>query len=159
MQIHRPPGGQPVALQLWNAAQSMGELFDKHLAEAGGSRYHFFVFVALERLPQPSQRELAEAVGVDDATITHHLAAMERAGLVDRVRDPADRRIQRVSLTPDGEAMWAAMNEAVDRYNESQLAGLSLDELELLSGLLNRIDTNSRRLLDAAAVTVAGDSA
>lgn len=152
MQIHRPPGGHPVALQLWNTAQAMGALFDEYLAEVGGSRYHFFVFIALERLPRPSQRELAEAVGVDDATITHHLAAMERAGLVNRVRDPEDRRVQRVSVTSAGAAMWAAMNEAVDRYNEGQLDGLSLDELAVLRRLLERIDVNSQRLLQPGSI-------
>ena len=150
MQIHDLPGGDAIALRLWNTGQRLGAGFDSHLAAAGGSRYTFYVFSAIDRLSTPSQRDLARAVGVDDATITHHLAAMEREGLIERTRAAEDRRILRVTLTAVGVTLWAALNDAVDRYNESQLAGLSPDELERLGELLDRIDSNSERMLAVA---------
>ncbi len=139
MQLHLPPGEPPVALQLWNTAQVMGAAFDEYLAGAGGSRYHFFVFDALGHTPDASQRALAKAVGVDDATITHHLNAMERAGLITRTRSPEDRRVHRIALTHAGQDLHAAMVKAVDRYNAEVFATIAPKDLQLLAGLLARI--------------------
>jgi DNA-binding transcriptional ArsR family regulator len=49
-----------------------------------------------------NQRELAEAVGLREATLTHHLNAMEKAGLVTRRRDEINRRIHVVSSPRPG---------------------------------------------------------
>ncbi|MGH9057132.1 MAG: MarR family winged helix-turn-helix transcriptional regulator, partial [Acidimicrobiales bacterium] len=61
--------------------------FDDALAEAGGSLPVWLVLLNLKINPSASQRELAEAVGVREATVTHHLNAMENDGLVTRRRD------------------------------------------------------------------------
>lgn len=149
-----PPGDRPLALQLWNAAQVMGIVFDEYLAVAGGSRYHFFVFVALKQNPGASQRVLAEAVGVDDATITHHLTAMERAGLIARTRAPEDRRIQRVALTDSGEGLRDALNAAVDRYNADQFRGISAEEQAVVLRVLAQMNFNSERCHRSASTSV-----
>jgi len=146
VQIHRPPGDQAIALQLWNTAQLMGDVFDEYMDRAGGTRYQYFVFLALDRHPQASQREIARAVGVDDATLTHHLNAMARRGLISRERDAKDRRIQRVIPTPAGQELRATLYAARDRYNGEQLNGLKADERKFLTSILERITANSRRM-------------
>ncbi len=142
MQLHLPPGDRPLALQLWNIAQVMGAAFDEYLASVGGSRYHFFIFGALEHNPGANQRTLAKAVGVDQATITHHLNAMEDAGLIARTRAPEDRRVQRVALTPSGEALRAAMQAAVDRYNAEVFSQISSHDQQHVTETLDRIHAN-----------------
>ncbi|MGE3287938.1 MAG: MarR family transcriptional regulator [Pseudonocardia sp.] len=49
-----------------------------------------------------SHRELAARLGVAPATLTPALDALEHAGAVRRTRDPADRRVVRLAITPDG---------------------------------------------------------
>lgn len=146
MQIHRPPGEQAIALQLWNTAQMMGDVFDEYMDGAGGTRYQYFVYLALDRHPQASQREIARAVGVDDATLTHHLNAMARRGLICRERDAQDRRVHRIVLTPAGQELRAALYAARDQYNIEQLSGLEDDERQFLSDILERIAANSSRM-------------
>ncbi len=143
MQLHLPPGDPPLALHLWNTVQVMGEVFDNVLAGAGGSRYHFFIFEALQDNPVASQRTLAKAVGVDGATITHHLNAMESAGLIARTRSPEDRRVHRVSLTDAGAELQEAMADAVERYNEQMFAGLTDPERDQLGHLTARLQANA----------------
>ncbi len=115
---------EAIALQLWNTAQMMGDVFDEYVGGAGGTRYEYFVFLALDRHPQASQREIARAVGVDAATLTHHRNAMSRRGLISRERDAEDRRVQRIVLTTAGQELGAALYAARDRYNESSCKGL-----------------------------------
>ena len=93
------PAQLPVGLQLTQAARGIGRAFDQSLADAGGSLPVWLVLLSMKTRAVASQRELAEAVGVREATLTHHLNAMEAAGLITRRRDPANRRVHIVELT------------------------------------------------------------
>jgi MarR family transcriptional regulator for hemolysin len=89
-----------------------------------------------------TQRELADAVGINAATLTHHLNAMEADGLVVRRRNPDNRRVHDVRLSERGEALFhklAAVAIAVDRRLRT---GFSDDEIATLDGLLGRLRRN-----------------
>lgn len=60
-----------------------------------------------------AHRELAAELGVAPGTLTPVVDALERAGQVVRVRDAADRRVVRVSVTTPGRARHAAAFAAV----------------------------------------------
>jgi len=53
--------------------------------------------------------ELAAQVGIDDATATRLVDRLEAAGVVERQREPGDRRATTVVLTPGGEELVAAI--------------------------------------------------
>jgi MarR family transcriptional regulator for hemolysin len=75
-----------------------------------------------------AQTEMAEAMGITGATLTHHLAGLEKAGLVRRWRDDENRRLQRVELTEAGLEKFAQLRKAAYAHN-AKLAGV-LDERE-----------------------------
>src|SRR5882757_4210737 len=89
----------PIGLTLARTAKAVSRAFDAALVEAGGSLPVWLVLLSLRSGRPGTQRELAEAVGIQGATLTHHLSAMERDDLVVRHRDPANRRVQQVELT------------------------------------------------------------
>ena len=91
---------------------------------------------------QATAVELAEAVGVREATLTHHLNAMDARGLVTRTRDPANRRVQVVTMTAEGEAAFLRLREAAMSFDTQLKAGLSEADLETLGGLLGRLAAN-----------------
>ena len=93
------PARTPIGLELARAARTVSRAFDDALAGAGGSLPVWLVLLNLKTRQVSSQRELAEAVGVREATLTHHLNAMDAQGLVTRTRDPANRRTHIVELT------------------------------------------------------------
>ncbi len=71
-----------------------------------------------EQGEQPSQRRLAEHAGTDAMMTSQVVRALERAGLVERLRDPADSRSVQVTVTPAGrERLQDALRdvEAADR--------------------------------------------
>jgi len=100
------------------------------------------VLISLKSRQLASQRELAEAVGIQGATLTHHLDAMESAGLVTRRRDPANRRLHLVELTPAGDALFLRLRDAAMAFDSRLRAGLSDSEVSQLETLLTRLRDN-----------------
>jgi MarR family transcriptional regulator for hemolysin len=76
--------------------------FDARLSEAGGSLSTWIVLRGAHRDPALSQRELAEVLGVEGPTLVRHLDRLAAEGLIERRRDPHDRRVTRVEVTPKG---------------------------------------------------------
>jgi MarR family transcriptional regulator for hemolysin len=96
------PVRQPLGLHLAQVAKVVSRAFDDALAEAGGSLPVWLVLISLKSHQAASQRQVAEAAGIQGATLTHHLNAMESAGLVTRRRDPASacERASRSATSP-----------------------------------------------------------
>src|SRR4051812_24290040 len=137
-------GFEPIGLQLARVAKSAGRAFDAALGEADGSTPAWLILLSLKTGRPETQRELARAVGIEGPTLTHHLAKLEKAGLVTRERDPENRRVHRVALTEKGERAFAQMREAAVSFDAKLRGGLGDDELARLRGLLDALDANLR---------------
>jgi DNA-binding MarR family transcriptional regulator len=72
------------------------------------------VLGALTREGGVSHRELAARLGVTPATLTPVVEALATAGHLTRERDPADRRVVRLSVTRPGRERHAAAAVAVE---------------------------------------------
>ena len=136
------PVHQPLGLHLTRVSRIVSRAFDDALADAGGSQPVWLGLISLKSGQLASQRELADAIGIQGATLTHHLDAMESAGLVTRRRDPENRRLHLVELTPAGDALFARMRDAAMAFDERLRAGLSRPEVAQLEVLLARLRDN-----------------
>jgi MarR family transcriptional regulator for hemolysin len=116
--------------------------FDEALAEVGGSLPEWLVLLNLKIRRPANQRELAEAVGVREATLTHHLNAMDVEGLVTRRRDASNRRIHVVELTDAGEEMFLRLRTAAMAFDQRLRAGITEGELSSLEATLDRLVRN-----------------
>jgi DNA-binding MarR family transcriptional regulator len=85
--------------------------------------------------------ELAESMGVTASTMSLNLRRLEEGGLITRERDPADRRVRNVRLSPAG----AQMRE--------ELAELDVARVD---ALLRTLGPDQRRLAVQSLVTLAG---
>ena len=132
----------PIGLCLTRAARVVGRAFDDALAEVGGSLPIWLVLLNLKVNPRANQRELADAVGVREATLTHHLNAMEHDGLLTRRRDPGNRRIHIVELTGSGDSLFLRLRDAAISFDSRLREGLSEQELDRLARLLDRLAGN-----------------
>ena len=136
------PMQEPIGLELTRTARLLSRTFDDSLAAAGGSLPTWLIVTALKRNVHAMQREIAAAVGIEDATLTHHLNRMERAGLISRHRPPDNRRNQVVTLTPAGEALFIELLGTVRSFDEQLRDGFSDDEVDVLRGILARMRAN-----------------
>jgi len=116
--------------------------FDEALGDAGGSLPTWLVLLNLKIGPAANQRRLAEAVGITEATLTHHLNSMETAGLITRRRDPDNRRIHVVELTDAGEEAFLRLREAAMDFDHKLRRGVSVDEAATLETVLSRLAAN-----------------
>jgi MarR family transcriptional regulator, transcriptional regulator for hemolysin len=137
------PAQLPVGLQLTQAARAISRAFDQSLADAGGSLPVWLVLLAMKTSAAASQRELAEAVGIKEATLTHHLNAMEGAGLITRHRDPANRRIHVVQLTEAGDQLFGTLRGAATAFDQRLRAGISEEDIACLRAVLARLAGNA----------------
>jgi MarR family transcriptional regulator for hemolysin len=137
-----PPASPPVGQHLARTAKEVTRAFDDALAEAGGSQPAWLVLISLKTRRLASQRELADAVGIREATLTHHLNAMDAGGLITRRRDPENRRVHLVQLTPAGEEAFYRMRTAAFAFNDRLRAGFGDDELEEFRRVLDRLRDN-----------------
>jgi MarR family transcriptional regulator, transcriptional regulator for hemolysin len=133
----------PIGLRLNQAARTVGRAFDDALVEAGGSLPTWLILLNLKIRRPGNQRELAEAVGVREATLTHHLNALDARGLITRTRDAANRRIHVVELTEAGEAAFARLAQAAAAFDARLRAGLDEADLDRLGDLLGRLAANA----------------
>ena len=80
------PKDTPIGLQLARTAKAVTRAFDESLAAAGGAMPIWLVMMWLMQGGHRSQSELAKEVGIQGPTLTHHLNAMEKDGLLTRQR-------------------------------------------------------------------------
>jgi MarR family transcriptional regulator for hemolysin len=136
------PFPTPIGLRLNQAARTVERAFDKALAEAGGTLPVWLILLNLKIHRPANQQQLAEAVGVREATLTHHLNAMDARGLITRTRDAANRRFQVVTLTEAGEAAFLRLRGAAMAFNDKLRAGLTDADLAALGALLSQLAAN-----------------
>lgn len=137
-------GDLPVGLLVSRTARALDRAFDTALAVVGGSTSTWLVLSSLKNSPHRTQGELAEAVGVRQPTLSHHLDGLERAGLVTREREPGNRRVQRVTVTDAGEQLFLRMRRAAAAFDGRLKAGLEDDEVGELRRLLAQLVENAQ---------------
>jgi MarR family transcriptional regulator, transcriptional regulator for hemolysin len=132
----------PIGLRLSQVARIVGRSFDEALAAAGGSLPVWLILLNLKVFRPDTQRKLAEAVGITEATLTHHLNAMDKMGLITRTRDASNRRIQLVNLTDKGDEAFFRLRGAAVAFDAKLKTGLEESDLSTLTTLLDRLSAN-----------------
>ena len=139
-----PAPDDSLGLLIGRAAKELSRAFDDVLASAGGSAPVWQVLRALAAGEHRTQADLAAAIGVRQPTLTHHLDAMERAGLVTRDREDGNRRVQRVTVTESGEHLFLRLRRAAASFDGRLRAGLDDGEVAELRRLLAQLTENAR---------------
>ena len=136
------PSPEPIGLHVARVAKSLNRAFEAALSDAGGSLPTWLILLSLKSGRWGTQRELAEAIGIRGATLTHHLDGLERDGLVSRRRDPENRRVQVVELTAAGDRLFERLRHAAVDFDARLRDGLGDREVERLRELLGRLGAN-----------------
>jgi MarR family transcriptional regulator, lower aerobic nicotinate degradation pathway regulator len=99
---------------------------------AGESPYHYSVLAVLEESPRETQATIADSLGYDRSWLVGLLDELEEKGLIERRRDPDDRRRHLVSLQPAGKRKLAELRAISKRVEDEFLAPLgSKQRIEL----------------------------
>lgn len=128
-----------VITPVWRIAAIAMDHRARILAEHGLDQSHLDVLVTLRLGGAPyrlTAGELSRRCRVTPGATTQRVQAMERLGLVVRVREEPDRRTVHVQLTQEGSARLDGIIADVMAGDEALLAGLEPDQRTALEGLL-----------------------
>ncbi|MFB0874218.1 MULTISPECIES: MarR family winged helix-turn-helix transcriptional regulator [unclassified Sphingobium] len=117
---------------------------DAALAEMGVSDSAGWCLVTIDRLgPDPTQAELAEAIGIAPPSLVRTIDRLQAAGLVERSPHPDDGRAKIVALTPTGSALAGRIEERLETMREALMKDVPDGVIELALWLL---DTMTHRI-------------
>ena len=88
------------------------------------SMWGYAVLLALRERPTRTQAALAAAIGADKTRVIPVLDELQDRGLIERRRDPADRRARLLSVTPSGRRLRESVQEDIQRREDRLLARL-----------------------------------
>ena len=109
--------------------------FDEY-EKAGLSPYHHAILALLDEGVPETQAAIADSLGYDRGTLVGLLDELEEKGLVERKRDPDDRRRHLVRLTSDGKRALTKLRSLAERLEDEFLAPLDAEQREQLHALL-----------------------
>ena len=90
---------------VYSANLAFGRAYKQILDEAGLTYTQYIAMVALSEQADLTVSALGEKLFLESNTLTPMLKKLERTGYVSRIRDPADERQVRVSLTAAGQRL------------------------------------------------------
>jgi MarR family transcriptional regulator for hemolysin len=133
------PTEEPIGRMLAHTTKLVQAAFDSQLATRGGGLTTFLVLKYAMQAEGSSQSALAQGMGVEAPTMVRHIDRMEREGLVERHRDPRDRRAVQIKVTPAGRTLFFELVEVMVASNDELLAQLSENEARVLRRALTKL--------------------
>jgi MarR family transcriptional regulator, lower aerobic nicotinate degradation pathway regulator len=107
--------------------------------ETGLHPYHYGVMLVLDEGSRETQGSIADALGYDRGQLVGLLDELEEQGLVERKRDPNDRRRHIVRLTSEGKKALRRLRALAKQLEDDFLTPLSDDDRQALHSLLLRL--------------------
>ena len=133
---------QRVGQLLFVAAQAAQTLAIERLEPLGLSPRTWGVLSTLLESGPLTQIQLATTLSIDRTVMVYLLDEMEEAGLVERVRNPSDRRSFLIQLTGTARQIQRKAARALAGQTETLLRPLDRDERRQLVEFLSRIAEN-----------------
>jgi DNA-binding MarR family transcriptional regulator len=131
----RGPDGR-IGYLLRQAQHALWMAIESALAPLGITASQFGVLRLVEVCPGATGAELAHDSMYSPQSTHEMLVTLEGAGLIERRRDPGDRRVRRTWLTPAGVAALAESHRRVIAIEDRMMAGLSEPDRRRLRGWL-----------------------
>lgn len=130
-----------VWLALFGSVKQIEAVVRTNLRESFGSTLpRFDLLSQLYRSPGGlTMGEISARLMVTNGNVTGLIARLVEEGLVDRLQDTDDRRVQWVRLTPKGDKLFSSMAPANQAWVTEAMSAMSDDELRQLHALLTKL--------------------
>ena len=155
-----------MSVQKYNFQNSIGFLInrtakdyvkalDSHLRQKVGVTVgQWKVLVMLADKNGLTQKEIADRLGLEGATLIPVIDKMEKDKLLVRKVDPADRPNNRIYRTDSADALWDRMIQCASDINEISLEGIPEENIKIIRAVLENIWQNLRQDFDVDCTNV-----
>jgi DNA-binding MarR family transcriptional regulator len=160
-----PPGPLPAGFEDnfgWLLAQCFrAHLYamDRAIADFPHGSRGFQALSGAANCSAHNQAGLAKQLGVDRTVMVYLVDDLEKAGLVERLPDPNDRRSRLIRATEAGLTRLAAAQSAISAAEAELLAVLDEDQQKSLRAMLRDLAAQHYSAADGASVCDVADSA
>ncbi len=125
------------------AARQWRRAVDRRLQPFGLTEATWLPLIHLARTPVPMrQKELAASLVLDGSSVVRLLDALESARLIERRGESGDRRAKTIAVTERGLSIIDQVEAASRDVRNAVLVGLSADDIEAASRVLDLVCAN-----------------
>ena len=100
------------------------------------------VVSALVLQPGMTQKEIADKMGIEGATLVPVIDKMEKEGLLKRKQGSSDRRVNRIYLTSKADSLWESMTNCALKIRKSSTKNILDSDIRITLGTLRKISKN-----------------
>ena len=131
--------------EIGETAHSLRKAFDRIAVGLGVTRAQWKVLFRLTHQPGLRQVELADMLDIEPITLCRIVDRLEESGLVERTRDPDDRRAWRLHVTEQAQPLIEKLQSVGARLVEQAFAGIDPKDIESARHVLARVRENASR--------------
>ena len=134
-----------IAIRLNVLARQLRQRFDRHVTSHGVTRSQWSMIVVVARHPGSTQRMIAEALEMSEASAGRLIDRLCAEGLLRRQERDDDRRARAIYVTDKAKALLDSLSGIAKRHEEVVFEGFAPEELAQLRDYLARIYDNLAR--------------
>src|SRR5438128_7181515 len=136
---------ETLPFEIGETAHALRRAFDRRAVGLGVTRAQWKVLFKLTRTPELRQIELADMLEIEPITLTRIIDRLQEAGLVERTRDPDDRRAWRLHVTAKAEPLVERLKAVAGELVGQAFAGIDPNQMEMVREVLARVRENVSR--------------
>lgn len=135
----------PIVFLATDIGRLFRKRFDTAAREFGVTGPQWRVLGTLRQRPGLTQTMLAAELDVEAITTGRMIDRLQKAGLVERRNDPADRRAWLLYATPAADVLLDRLHRTAEAVTGDVLSGFSAEECNALLAMLTRLRDNLAR--------------
>jgi DNA-binding MarR family transcriptional regulator len=136
---------ETIPFEIGETAHALRKAFDRLAVGLGVTRAQWKVLFKLTRTPGLRQVELADMLDLEPITLCRIVDRLEEAGLVERTRDPDDRRAWRLHVTAKAQPLVDKLQAVGAELVGHAFSGIDPEDIEITRRVLARIRENAGR--------------
>ncbi|PLX47444.1 MAG: hypothetical protein C0613_13880 [Desulfobulbaceae bacterium] len=136
----------PLSRLIYHTAHAMKIVAEKLLKPYDLTIEQLYPLKILATEPGLNQRQIGEQCSKTPSNLTRILDRLEKKELIERRRDPHDRRTTQIFLTSRGKTLLTEVTGILDGFSERIIEGISMADRQITKSSLDTIVRNIKAL-------------